>query len=371
MTVESICFISHDVYGYFSPNQGFTGGGAERQLYLLSRRLTDEFDVSFVVGDFGQPPVEESHKISLYRGGEQLGSTGGIDQLVQIGRLFRALRRANPDVYVFRGGPKHAGLVYLLTEILQTPWIYIIANDENIGSRYDRQNPGIRRLFRHGLRRAQRVVAQTNYQQRQLGRRSGIDSVVIPNGYPPSSNVPPHSQRRHFLWVGRLSEGQKRPHLFLDLAERLPNESFILIGPHADAKEYRTALEDRIDLIDNVRFPGSVSPEKIHSYYRGAKALVNTSAFEGFPNTFLEAWRVGTPVVSIEVDPNRYLPLDDYTVFTDGSIDRLVGVISTLAADIELRSSIGTRSRGEFEERYAISQIVKRYAEEFQFKSHS
>ena len=42
---------------------------------------------------------------------------------------------------------------------------------------------------------------------------------------------------------------------------------------------------------------------KAEALIAGAFALVNTSCFEGFPNTFLQAGKFGVPILSFEVDP--------------------------------------------------------------------
>jgi hypothetical protein len=39
------------------------------------------------------------------------------------------------------------------------------------------------------------------------------------------------------------------------------------------------------------------------TYFDQCKVFINTSKYEGFPNTFLQAWRRGIPVIS-SVDPD-------------------------------------------------------------------
>jgi glycosyltransferase involved in cell wall biosynthesis len=89
----------------------------------------------------------------------------------------------------------------------------------------------------------------------------------------------------------------KRPDWFLDLAEACPDLRFDLVGP-SDDQRYATQVLDRARTIPNVRIHGAVARERVHDLYRSAACLCSTSLFEGFPNTFLEAWSQGLPIVS-------------------------------------------------------------------------
>ena len=66
----------------------------------------------------------------------------------------------------------------------------------------------------------------------------------------------------------------------------------------------------------NIRMHGYVPPVRIPYMYRSAMLLCCTSAFEGFPNTFLEAWSHGLPVVST-FDPDGIIAERELGIVAD------------------------------------------------------
>ena len=57
----------------------------------------------------------------------------------------------------------------------------------------------------------------------------------------------------------------------------------------------------------NIEYLGHVAPEKAEQVIAGAAVFLSTSDEEGFPNTFVQAWSSGTPVVSLKIDPDRII----------------------------------------------------------------
>jgi glycosyltransferase involved in cell wall biosynthesis len=55
----------------------------------------------------------------------------------------------------------------------------------------------------------------------------------------------------------------------------------------------------------NIEYRGQVSPEDAVRLMGESLILLSTSDEEGFPQTFLEAWSLGTPVVTLGIDPDR------------------------------------------------------------------
>jgi glycosyltransferase involved in cell wall biosynthesis len=162
-------------------------------------------------------------------------------------------------------------------------------------------------LFRYGLRRADRLIVQTRAQQESLRRGFGLASEVIPAPCPgpgPSEHRPraaPAPGEDRVLWVGRISP-EKRPDRLLDLAEARPDLTFDLVGP-AGPTPWARELLARARGVANVTVHGAESREDLARRYARALCLVSTSDYEGFPNTFLEAWSHGLPVVST-IDPD-------------------------------------------------------------------
>ena len=355
--MRKICFISLPVYGYFNerlfPITG--GGGAKRQIYLLATELNEVFDVSVIVGDYGQPIHEIRDGVTLYRSYNPTSASA-----LKAGySLYLAMKRAGADVYIYRGNPRKAAFVGLFSRALGKPWVYHVANDADIGHHFDTCSPLVRWLFHRQLRHAHSVVVQTRSQRRMLAARFGVDGVIVPNGYPPIEDaVDDHGE--YFLWVGRLNEQQKRPHLVFECAERMPHERFVLIGLYED-DAYARSIISRSRSTPNVHFVGSVEPDEIHHYYERAIAVVNTSAYEGFPNTFLEAWRCETPVVSLSVDPGRFLHDGAFSGFADDDRDRMIELLERLSEDPTYRRSSGRELREYVEAHYDLESVSHRY----------
>ena len=357
----SVCFVMLGAYGYFNPAQGLIEGGAQRQVYLLSTALADRFDVHVVVGDYGQPQTEHREGVTLHRAYSKESTATPLRPAKRLAVLGNAMRRADADLYIDRNPPRVTAFVYLLTRLLRKRFLYHVANDANLTSRFGARTRPVRALYLQAVRNADGRVAQSTHQQELLATGYDADSTVVPNGYPATESVRPPTEREGFLWVGRLDENHKRPHLFLELAERLPESEFTLIGPVDTDNEYQKRIRDWAARLPNVSFLGGVNPWEIHIHYRNAIALVSTSAYEGFPNVFLEAWRQGTPVVSLDVDPGRYGIPDD--VCANGNLDTLERFLSDLQTDTTYRTQLASNAHELFTAEFEMSTVATQYGD--------
>mgnify|MGYP000271258394 CR=1 FL=1 len=355
-----VCFVSLSAYGYFNQDQfsESMGGGAQRQLSLIAKELATRFDVHFVVGDYGQAATEVIDGVTLHRSFEPQGSV--IRKPVEMWKLFDAMRSADADVYVSRNKPSLSAFTYVATRLLGRDWVFNVANDRFVEpDGLSELSFPLSVLYRTAVRRADTVIAQTDYQQRRLRTIFGTESTVVPNGYPKADNFVPYEDREYYLWVGHLDPDQKRPELLFELAERVPEAKFLLIGTRG-TESYRTAVRERADASDNVDYLLDVPPDQIHQYFSRSIALINTSRYEGFPNTFLEAWRYGTPVLSLEIDIRRFLD-GEPVGYADGDLSTLVDSVRELNERLAERKTLGGRVEDCFEKRYTIEAVADRY----------
>jgi len=351
-----VCFISLSSYGYFNPSIGYTGGGAQRQLYLLSQELKSSFDVHFIVGDYSQPKTEKRAGVTLHRGYEPESSS----KTNTISTLFNIMRQIDADIYIDRNTPSTAAATFLCSRLLRKKWLYNVANDANIVERPSELSFPLRWLYARSMRNADGIIAQTAHQSSLIRENYGRSVNVVPNGYPPLNQSEDSLEREYFLWVGRLDKTQKQPRIFLELAETHPEYEFRLIGPSENMSDGYD-LKRKINLQENIEYLGAVRPDRIHKYYSRAIALVNTSEFEGFPNTFLESWRVGTPVLSLNIPFDRLCHQMDVFGCANGDIEALNEMLVALAERSNFRSRTGDKCRDIFEKNLKIGNVARGY----------
>lgn len=358
-----LCFVSLWVYSYFNKELGYEAGGAQRQIYLLSTALAEKFDVHVVVGDYGQPKREVREGVTLHRAYPMQPRQHLLQPAKNFGQLCAAMRRADADIYIDRNSPKKTAVVGTVAKLLGAHFVYHVANDANLTTRRESLRRPQRALYDWTVRHADLRIAQTPRQRELFQTQAGVDARVIPNGYPPAAEPVAHENRRGYVWVGRLDSTQKRPHLVLDLAEAVPSASFTLIGPIDESNAYHQQIRQRAAKLDNVTLEGAVPPDEIHEYYRQAQALIHTSrsGHEGFPNVFLEAWRQATPVLSLAIDPGRFIDVD--VGYAAENLETLQEFVQRGVDDREFLTNLGQQSLAEFEAKYTVSRLAESYGE--------
>jgi glycosyltransferase involved in cell wall biosynthesis len=298
----NVAIVAHFAYGALAG--GATGhiGGVERQTSLLARWLSARgHDVTLIVWDEGQPVP---HAIDGVRVVTVCRESAGVPLLrffhPRWTSLTRALRQADADVYYQNCGEYVTGQVALWCRRHGRSFVYSSASDADCDGRLPLMpERRVRALYRMGVRLADRIVVQTAHQQRTLAAAFKRDSLVVPMPCPaPPAAAPVSWRSRHsVIWVGRICE-VKRPDRFIEVAKACPDLDFLMIGPNDDSAEYTRQIAEMAAEVPNVKLHGPATRDELNDLYHRALCLCCTSDHEGFPNTFLEAWSHGLPLVS-------------------------------------------------------------------------
>ena len=84
--------------------------------------------------------------------------------------------------------------------------------------------------------------------------------------------------------------------------------------------------------------------------------------FEGFPNTFVQAWLRSVPVVSLQFDPDDVIH-NEGLGFHSGDFGQLCNHIERLANDEALRATIGARCRAFAQTNHGLDENINRIAQ--------
>ncbi|MDH4036992.1 MAG: glycosyltransferase family 4 protein [Candidatus Krumholzibacteria bacterium] len=275
--------------------------------------------------------------------------------------VMAALERANADVYYQRNAGMITGLVAMHCRRRRRPFVYGAGSDGDfdpravtVGGFRDRM------LFRYGLNRCAGIVVQ-NETQRAAAETLGRPVRLIPNGIAPA---PPQEAgtRDIIVWIGSLWS-VKRPDLLLELARRVPEREFVVLGGDFPSEpEFSARVREEAAKLPNVTMMGRRPHDEVATVLSRAALLVNTSAVEGFPNAYLEAWNQGVPVVTFN-DIDGLIREAGVGVVTD-SLDGMVAAVRDLV-DETARRALGDAARGYIRDRFSPERLGAAYTEYF------
>ena len=356
-----------------------TIGGAEVQLYLLAKACIGAgWTVHYVTGDVDEEGEEDGIRLIPFR---ERGR--GFSKNFSI--LKTLLLDIDADLYVQRGRKLDTALVGRFAEATERRFAFFTSMDidtmryKNMvrlkGSRADFLKrltlglPALRedRRTLAGIKAADVVFCQTRFQQEQLRRNVGIDSELFPNMLPVPAEKKIHKKDPPVvLWLASL-KAWKRPELFMHMAQRLESLPcrFVLAGRVTNPR-FQAALFDLQKRQKNFEFVDRVSFKKSGELIARAGLFVNTSmGYEGFPNTFIQAWMRKTPVVSLEFDPDGLL-VDKKIGFCSGTYEQMCVDVETLVSDPSLREEMGGRARAFAADAFGLEKRFPRLLERFE-----
>jgi len=360
-----ICMVAHFAFGALTGGRAGHIGGVERQTTLMARWLAARGHVvSLVTWDEGQVDGATIDGVRVLKLCRQSAGIPGLRFFhPRWTSLNAALTRADAEVYYHNCGEYVTGQVALWARQHRRRFVYSVASDPECDPRLPQMKAWRERaLFRYGLGHADRIIVQTETQKRMLADDRQLDSQVLPMPVltppgpfnPPS---PPPSGGARVLWVGRISP-EKRPELFLELARSCPELQFDLVGPDDNGPCAARVLAGARAL-ENLTVHGAIAREKVYDFYRAAACLCSTSLFEGFPNTFLEAWSQGVPVVST-FDPDGLITKRELGAAA-ADVPGLARALRELLSSRDRWSQASQRARAYFVDNHTIESAMPRF----------
>jgi glycosyltransferase involved in cell wall biosynthesis len=338
--------LSSGIYRY-ARGDSLAIGGAERQQWLLARALAASgssvtVELQGVLQPGSRTTIEDVQFVSFP--GNQTSSTP-YQRLLS---LHCFLRTELPDWLYWRCASHLWGPVVTIAKLAGVRTIFAAGFDTDVQPRHALvERPRWWPLYAWGLSNTDRIFVQHSGQLSGLPSRWRLKATIIRNMINITSTTKPHQDREKYIaWVAMLRQ-PKRPDLLLEIARKASNLRFVVCGglsDHRSPQGYGASVMAALKNLPNVDYHGQVAPAKAREIIADASVLLCTSEGEGFPNTFLEAWASGTPVVSLKIDPDERIERQGLGAISR-DVDKAVMDLKMLLDSSQRREEISARAR--------------------------
>jgi glycosyltransferase involved in cell wall biosynthesis len=341
-------------------------GGAEYQAHVLAEELGKRSNVSVHYLARRTPEVPDPALPYEIR---SIGSRKGFRRhgvFFDAPQLARTLRELQPDLIYEQMKQSYTAVCASYARRANIPFFLHIASEWDLNPAavpfgFSKHTPFevIEAVAGNwGLRRASHIIAQTAAQASKLSERFGREAAVLIRNFQPVPTVLPVRTPGpiRVLWVGNIKP-VKRPELYVELARRFAGRNdvhFDMVGRPWQHPEGDKLLQE-IAKLPNFKFHGELPIERVNELMCSAHLYVNTSAHEGFPNTYVQAWAHGAVLLSLVVDP--YDGMEDLGIgFCTGTLERMQVTIEDLIRNPERRQAIAQRSFEFAHEKHSLAE---------------
>jgi glycosyltransferase involved in cell wall biosynthesis len=298
-----------------------SGGGAERQFSYLAPMLSSMGHEVHVAYLYDGPQRPDLRNVFL----NQLKSKGNHDPYL-LWQLIRLIRRIKPDI-VQTWITQMDILGGIAARITGVPWIL---REPSTAMAYPPTWKNRLRILIGSS--ANSIVSNSlcgkNYWENQ---RPHCKSQIIQNGVPlyeidqEVANLPsrvPEQDCQIVLCAGRLESGISGRKNMANLLEALVyikqrlNILGVICGEGSKQNELKK-LAHKLGVVGSLLFTGHLSAKSLWALMKKAAVFVSLSAYEGCPNTVLEAMASGCPIVVSDIPAHRGILDESSALFVD------------------------------------------------------
>lgn len=318
--------------------KGTTIGGGELQMALLARALAKEGHIVIVVDPFSEDTFVTEEGIQVIHVPEW---NKGIRILRifshRIPALYKIFVRQRADYYYVRMRSYFNLVSYFAARKVRAEFLLALASDLDILTHHEifkfqyKANFKLFKyltewlpndiVFKRLLKRADYVICQHMGQFAAIRNIRGkiiqfpnlIDCQSLPQGT--------QHLKDYLIYVGSLSKVKGVDKLYELVKDIDKNNLVIIVGQPNDDKS--VIFFEEMGKLANVKLKGRLRHSEALQLLANARALINTSEHEGFPNVFLEAWAMGIPVLSLRVNPGNIFDTSNMGICFRDDINRM------------------------------------------------
>jgi len=295
----------YDYYRYFSlisNEKNEVHGGFTKQLRgWLEGFINNGWNVGVMVLNGQKEILEKSHLNYDYI--ETYDQNKGLKYFryisIRIPSYLKVIKIYKPDFLFLGGADFHVAILFSICKLLKIKTIYRPTNDIEFDDRLHSRKKYLNTyLFKLGRRLSDFIICQNDYQYNKSIKLYPKKNVLkIQNPIITNNNTKSFVKGDYVSWLG-IFQKQKNLELLIEIIKKCPEIKFKIAGKPKERENYTTSLIAELNRLQNVELIGYLNQKEIPQFLGESFCHLNTSHYEGFPNTFLESWLVGTLVLS-------------------------------------------------------------------------
>lgn len=337
----------------------FIGGAELQQKILMDALVGKGWKVSVVTEKVNQTKkIELENNLTMLPVLDFSNRNKYLRKLILLPlNLWKTLKEIDADVYYHRNPDYFSGLIALYSKIHGKKFVLAGANNWNFdkGNEGNLNNLPEKISARYAIRHADKIIVQNTLQKELLKANYKREGVVFHNIF----NARKLRNRfLHILWAARIVP-YKRPRWFLEFAQTMPEQQFVMVGGKSTDIGLEEETKKKAVVSKNVKYLGHRSFEEVEKLFDETSIFVNTSIpdCEGFPNTFLQAWSRGVPVISF-FDPDGLIAENNLGIVVK-SISQMKEAVEFLLKEQETGPAYSHRIQEFFLREFSIESKIK------------